>query len=400
MARSRTAHLALLFLTVAATMTIGSALKAPCANARWVEHREGPTTQCYSDVADLLHTEQLAGGRLPYLDPCHPAAAPCDEYPVGSMYVMRFVASLSGPNYARFFWMNALLLLGCALFVAWCLDVMGGNAWMFAAAPSLLIYGTMNWDLIAVAFATGATLAFRRRRDGTSGALLGLGTAAKIYPALLLVPFGAERVHDGERRRLLPLAGAAGITWAVLNLPFAVAAFDGWWEFFRYNGSRPFEYDSLWFALCRHGVCAGPRAIDVASVVLTVAGLALVWRARAARDPAFPRWTLAFPLIVLFLLTNKVYSPQYGLWLVPWFALVLPELRLFLVFEATEVAVFITRFSFFGTLSGRPGLPYTALEVAILARGLVLVWCLVAWVRRPAEARAEALLAPGYDAAG
>ena len=51
-------------------------------------------------------------------------------------------------------------------------------------------------------------------------------------------------------------------------------------------------------------------------------------------------------LVAGFLLTNKVYSPQYGLWLLPWFALVFPDLRIFLAFEATEVAVFITRFSF------------------------------------------------------
>jgi hypothetical protein len=379
---SRSVHLALLLLTVAATMTIGAALKSPCANARWVEHREGPTTQCYSDVADLLHTEQLVGGRLPYLDRCRPAAAPCDEYPVISMYVMRAMASLSGPSYASFFWFNALLLLLCALLIAWLIDRMGGNAWMFAAAPSLVIYGTMNWDLIAVAFATAATFTFLRRRDGWTGVLLGLGTAAKLYPAMLVIPFAADRLHRGDRRGAAKIAGLAAAAWLVLNLPFAAAARSGWWEFFRYNSVRPPEYDSLWFVACRHGLCTQPGVVNALSLILTAGGLWIVWRAKGQAEPDFPRWALAFPLLILFLLTNKVYSPQYGLWLLPWFALVFPDLRLFLAFEATEVAVFITRFSFFGRLGGRPGLPYVAMEVAVLARAAVLLWCLVAWTRR------------------
>ena len=47
------------------------------------------------------------------------------------------------------------MLLGCAALVAVCLYVMNGSrALYFALAPTLVIYGTMNWDLLAVAFAT------------------------------------------------------------------------------------------------------------------------------------------------------------------------------------------------------------------------------------------------------
>ena len=69
-------------------------------------------------------------------------------------------------------------------------------------------------------------------------------------------------------------------------------------------------------------------------------------------EPSFPRWTLGFPMMVLFLVTNKVYSPQYGLWLLPWFALALPSMRPFVAFEVADVAVFVTRFWFFGELTG------------------------------------------------
>ncbi len=64
------------------------------------------------------------------------------------------------------------------------------------------------------------------------------------------------------------------------------------------------------------------------------------------------------------------------------FALALPDLRLFAAFEAADFAVFVTRFSWFGRYTGVGGLPIGAFEVAVLIRAAILVWCLVAWVRR------------------
>ena len=103
----------------------------------------------------------------------------------------------------------------------------------------------------------------------------------------------------------------------------------------------------------------------------------------------------------MFLLTNKVYSPQYGLWLLPWFALVLPDLRTFVAFSAADVAVFVTRFAFFGQLDPAiggwvEGFTIGWFQVAVLVRTLVLIWCVVAWVLRdqqrlPAELRSSAV---------
>jgi len=115
--------------------------------------------------------------------------------------------------------------------------------------------------------------------------------------------------------------------------------------------------------------------------VLFVAASVLLYRLRRRVVPDFPRWTFGFAIMVAFLLTNKVYSPQYGLWLLPWFALVLPDLRLFAAFETADVAVFLTRFSWFGRYTDLGGLPIGAFEVAVLVRAAILVWCLVAWVR-------------------
>lgn len=389
-ASRRPIGLGLVLVSLAATLGLGLAVKAPCASGDWGDGRQY-RWYCYSDIVPLLSTEQLTGNRLPYLDACAPGQGECDEYPVLSMYTMRLAAWISN-GFTGFFYANALLLALAAVVVAVSLYLMvGARALYFALAPTLLVYGFVNWDLLAVAFATAATLAYLRRRDAWAGIWLGLGAAAKIYPGFLLVPFVLGRFREREPDAGIHLAWAGAGAWLAVNLPFILAAPRGWWEFFRFNSARPADWDSLWFIACHRisgtfGCQATDRmnaAIDGGSAVLFVGLSVLVWALRRRRDPDFPRWTFGFPLLVVFLLTNKVYSPQYGLWLLPWFALALPDLRLFAAFEAADVAVFLTRFSWFGRLSGFGGWPIGAFEIAVVIRALVLLACVVAWVIRP-----------------
>jgi uncharacterized membrane protein len=388
--------LALVLTCTVGTMLLGTALKSPCAQGSWSDGRQYELL-CYSDVVPLLGTEQLAAGRLPFLDACVDVSGQnCDEYPVLTMYFMRLAAWSSGASYARFYYANAALLIGCAAVVAVCLYVMvRGRALYFALAPTLLIYGTMNWDLFAVALATAGLLAFFRKRDGWAGVLLGLGAAAKFYPALLVIPLIAQRLRDREPDRAITLAWTATGAWLAVNVPFAIASPSGWFEFFRFNSARLADFDSLWYIACRHrDLCFGVRTINLASVAIVLLSFAGIWAIKARRDPGFPRWSLGLPLLILFLLANKVYSPQYGLWLLPWFALALPDLRAFVAFSLADSAVFVTRFSWFGEMQGLGGASQGQFEVAVLIRTGVLLWCLIAWVRRAPEPLVIELPAP------
>ncbi len=409
-AARRRIGLGMIFLLLAGTLAVGHAVKAPCVSGRWDDGRQY-TRLCYTDIVPLFGKERLAGDRLPYLDPCATqVAGACDEYPVLTMWTMRVAAWTSGADVARFFYANAILLWLAAFAIALCLYLMvGSRALYFALAPTLAIYATTNWDLVAVAFATAATLAYLRRRDGWSGLLLGLGAAAKLYPALLVIPFAVGRLREGERDRTTRLIVSAAGTWAVVNLPFAIAGTSGWWEFFRYNADRTADWDSLWFAACHRLTgelgCSVNWPADLGSAIVFLGSVAIVWRLAAYRVPDFPRWTLGFPILVLFLLSSKVYSPQFSLWLLPWFALALPNLGLFAAFQLADLAVFVTRFSWFGTLlgvdSGFAGAPIGAFEIAVVVRAAILVLCVVAWVRRLGAPDAEVVpkAAAGVDAA-
>ncbi|HXJ65542.1 MAG TPA: glycosyltransferase 87 family protein [Actinomycetota bacterium] len=364
--------------------------KADCANGVWTGNQY--SYLCYSDIVPLLGTEHLDGGRLPYLDRC-PGTGECDEYPVVTMWAMRLAAWMSG-SYGAFFYANALLLAIAAGVTAVCLYLVAGRrALWFALAPTLVVYGFMNWDLIAVAFAVAGILAFFRGRDVWAGVLFGLGAAAKLFPALLVIPFAAERFRRREPDRGIHLAWAAAGTWVAVNLPFALLGFHGWWEFFRFNATRQADFDSLWYIGCHMAGgsdCVPTSVVNLSALVAFAVLTGVVWAIRRRRQPSFPTWTVAFPAVVLFLATNKVYSPQYGLWLLPLFALALPDLGrlraiwLFVAFEITDVAVFVTRFTWFNVVQyGGGGAPFWAFETAVLARMAVLILCLIAWVTGP-----------------
>ena len=201
------------------------------------------------------------------------------------------------------------------------------------------------------------------------------------------------------------------VAWLAVDLPFIILAPHPWSGFFRFNAHRVTDFDSLWFIVCNHlhrGPCGNTNLVNKVSLLAFVAAAGLVWVLKVRRHPDTPRWQLGFPILVAFLLANKVYSPQYSLWLIPWFALALPDLRWFLAFEAADVAVFVTRFAWFGSFSGphngwTNGVTYTYFEVALLARAAVLIGCVFAFLlrapprqaeeRMPVEPQAEAMAA-------
>ncbi len=91
-----------------------------------------------------------------------------------------------------YFTVTALLLSICMLVVTWSTVPAGrAAAWdaaMVALSPLVIVHAFTNWDLFAVALAGVGLVAWQGRRPGLAGVLLGLGTAAKLYPALFFIP--------------------------------------------------------------------------------------------------------------------------------------------------------------------------------------------------------------------
>ena len=86
--------------------------------------------------------------------------------------------------------------------------------------------------------------------------------------------------------------------------------------------------------------------------------------------------------MLAFLLTTKVWSPQYSVWLVPLVALARPRWGLNLLWQFSEIAVWIaTLLWLLGYYDSARGLDYGALMILLLVRDGLLIAIAVLVVR-------------------
>ena len=120
--------------------------------------------------------------------------------------------------------------------------------------------------------------------------------------------------------------------------------------------------------------CTVPRGEWVALTASNAWWLGL----SAARRPRFAQ--LAFLVIAAFLLTNKVWSPQYSLWLVPLAVLALPRWRLLLAWMVVDALLWAPRMYYYLTPANK-GLPPDWFLGAAVLRDAVVVLLMVLVVR-------------------
>ncbi|MEN3358192.1 MAG: hypothetical protein V7637_2174 [Mycobacteriales bacterium] len=382
------------------TLGLGWLQKSPCEDGAWA-HGMQYTHLCYSDVVPLFYAEQLNEGAVPYVD--HAV-----EYPVLTGAFMGLAAWL-GRHYEAatgngtddggllpsmqpvqaYYMITAILLAICMLVVTWSTAALSRrriwDAAMVALSPLLILHAFTNWDLLAVALSAVGLVAWQRRKPTLAGVFIGLGTAAKLYPVLFLVPLLALCIRTRKLTAFGWTAFGALAAWSAVNLPVALKYNESWRRFFDLNRSRPADFDTLWYAaryvIDRHaGRPTGVPSVNGLAVVAVLIGLAAVfWLAlRAPRRPRLPQ--LLFLTVAAFLLTNKVWSPQYSLWLVPLAVLARPSWRAYLLWQATECVLWVPRLLWFlGT--GEKGVDFQWFLLAVLLRdAAVLAYCgLVVW---------------------
>ncbi|MER7620422.1 glycosyltransferase 87 family protein [Streptomyces sp. NPDC126503] len=373
---------------------LGMVQKLPCYNWAWFE---GITSQythaCYSDIPHLYEGRGFAAGLVPYFDRLS-GGVPFLEYPVLTGLFMEVAAWLTpggGPmrEQEQAFWMvNAGLLMVCAAVLAVCVArTHRHRPWdglLVALAPSIALTATINWDLLAVALTAAAVLMWSRGRPLAFGILLGLATASKFYPVLLLIPLLLLCRRAGKWRRYgAAVLGAAG-AWLVVNLPVMILAPEGWKQFYLFSRDRNVDFGSVWLLVSqRTGDPISPERANLYALLLMVVAVAALAMLTftAPRRPRFVQ--LAFLIVAAFVLTNKVYSPQYVLWLVPLAVLARPRWRDFLIWQACEVMYFLGVWMYLAfTASGnKQGLPVDGYQFAIVLHLLGTLYLCVMVVR-------------------
>ena len=282
--------------------------------------------------------EAMVDGEVPYRD--FPV-----EYPPAALPVFLLPAIGEGDldDYERSFkglmaaFGVATVLLVAAVATSWW-------APLFVGLAPLLLGSVMlsRFDLWPAMLTVAALALLVAGRFRLGLATLGLGAAAKLYPALLL-PIAVAHVwrRHGRREALLCLAAFVAVVAAIV-VPFVVISPGGVWDSFWRQAGRPLQIESLGAGLLlaahhlfgveltmesSHGSqnLEGTAAdvLGVASTVLQVAAVVAIW-AWHARGPASRERLLAASAaaVCAFIAFGKVFSPQFLIWLIPLVPLV------------------------------------------------------------------------------
>jgi hypothetical protein len=251
----------------------------------------------------------------------------------------------------------------------------GRRVWpYFAIAPQLLLLGTVNFDLLPTALMTSAVVAQRSGRAFLAMAALALGTAAKLFPAA-----SAPLVALRAPRRVAPIA-AFVVALAVLYLPTALQPFSSIGGVGFYAVGIRANIDSIWGLAERLLTALGAPNAGMLVLAVTIVGLAATYLGRVlprglrAVDPA-----VGFCLATIALLFwSRLYSPQYSLWLLPFFALLALPVRVFVLLVLADIGVFFTIYPL--TLVERApddiaaAVLFSALAAFVVLRHLALWW--------------------------
>ncbi len=374
---------------------LGMVQKLPCYDGAWFFGASSQYTHaCYSDIPHLYQGRGFADGLVPYFDKLT-GDMEYLEYPVLTGLFMEAASWLtpgggSIQDQEQWYWMvNAGMLMVCAVVIAVCtVRTQRRRPWdglLVALAPAFALTATINWDLLAVALLAAALLMWSRRRPLAFGVLVGLATAAKFYPFLVLGPLLVLCWRAGKWREFgTALMGAAG-AWLAVNLPVMLLAPEGWAKFYGFSRERGVDFGSVFLVISqRMNVQISADAANTYAMIMMVLACAGI-AAMAFTAPRRPRLAqLAFLIVAAFVLTNKVYSPQYVLWLIPLAALARPRWRDFLIWQACEVGYFLGIWMYLAyTTSGdaHKGLPAEGYHFAVVVHLLGTLYLCAVVVR-------------------
>jgi hypothetical protein len=361
--RRRLAESRVLIATVAAALAAVAVAFGAWAAVR-PANDSGQDLPIYEEYASFV-----LDGRVPYRDFSI-------EYPPGALPIFVLPAVMfgdaqdahwsppddAGRRYHRAFdSLVVLLTAAMVMFTALSLAALGRPARAQAislavVASSPLLIGHVfveRYDVWPTALTAAALAAAVRGRYRLGGAALGVGAAAKIYPALLVpvlvIVAGRQR---GLRESILSAASAVGAA-ALVFLPFAISSWSATWQTLRNQLGGGLQVETLAssvLVMTRHvtewlglpstpeltvraeehglgrdvlrgaGIDTTTRALNVVLVVF----LCMLWLAlaRSKNDPRDDLVRYSALSVAAALVLGTVLSAQYVTWLIPLVPLV------------------------------------------------------------------------------
>jgi uncharacterized membrane protein len=310
------------------------------------------------DVAGYYeYATKMGNGQVPYRDFFV-------EYPPGAL-VTFYLPSLLSDNITEYGTAFALEML---LFdIVGLLLVLGLGKRLRLSPWSCLVGYTLamvsigsivvqRFDMVPAAITLGAVYTFSRGNYKTAWAILAVGTMTKLFPGLLAPFFLIYQFRRGGLRAIVPSAATFAAVTLLVAAPFMVLNSHDFIASFTVQSQRSLQLESTYSSLLLLGDSLGlvsaqpvqgsisydivsPLAGPLARYSLVFMGLGLLvvygfyWRncrslSRSSRRFGPDAASLAdilnysFAALVVLLVTSKVFSPQFIVWLYPLFPLV------------------------------------------------------------------------------
>lgn len=313
-----------------------------------------------------------AGGQIPYRDVAF-------EYPPVVGYLWAAIETIAGSKVAHVvLW--AAVQAAAAGIAALILARQAGRMrtlLYWSLSPQLFLYGSLNFETLAVAPLVLSIALARGARPIASATSLAVATATKLFPLAVLPVVLARPFLARDRRVVIAATATFAIVIAAAFVPGMGATFSTLWSLARYSVGIEPNSDSV-FGLMRSAVLVTGWDPRDAIVVVSLTGTAMTYlllvvpALRRSADPAVASGLA----IVVILLWTRLYSPQYALWVLPFFALAIPSPRLFAVLTTADLAVFLTVYPLThaaGFSEGTVHLLTLALTGAIVLRHVALL---------------------------
>jgi uncharacterized membrane protein len=293
-------------------------------------------------VLELWMARQMLGGRIPY----HNFSI---EYPPLALLFF-LLPGLLFQTTTAYSWAFAVELLVCDVLAMFFIADMA-SLMKVSVRQSLVVYSLLilaigpivvcRYDILPAMLVLAALWAFVRGRTGLAWAAAGLGIVAKIYPALVVPLFIICQVRNRQYRQLIKDGAIFLAVMLVSTVPWLVIDAAGFWHSLSYHLERGLHIESTYGTALMVGRLLGMSGINIVfnygswniaapladrlagiSFFVSAASLVIVyvlfaWRLRKDREgnPVAGLLQYGTLAVATFILTNKVFSVQYLIWL-------------------------------------------------------------------------------------
>ena len=339
---------------------------------------------CYSDLPSLFGERGLIDNKWPYASKTNAV-----EYPVITGLVM-YATSFVAHSPISYFNINAIFLALLFIFVVLIARrIKPEFAYLIPLAPAMVASLYINWDLWAIATMMLAIYWFDRKQNIYSAIAIAISISTKFLPVFLLFPIAFILWRQNRVKELLKYIGTTAGVWIAINAPFALTTPTGWWRFYKLNMERQADWGSLWLAFDQLGL--NLANLNYLAILLLLIGMTSVaiFLFELKHTPTLA--SVAFIVLAVVMISSKVYSPQYVLWLTPLAAIAITnkkDLHAFWIWQIAETLYHVAIWQHLALFTGAHfGLQQGAYASITLLRVAATAYLAAILVKRALQAR-------------